>query len=226
MTADPESTARAQHRPGGTERRLRRTAERDLLVRAARAALAGEPLAPADLDGVDPARLLAEAHRHECAPLLWSGLAPDGLAGPAAERLPAAERDALRLAYHSNGLRNQVVRERLEALLAELARRGVAGMPLKGVVLAFAGYPVPDQRPLGDLDLLVREADYPAVAEALAAHGYRTDAPPLAPADLPRHAHTVGQVRFAALAREHHLAGAAWLSLQLAAELFDRPDIA
>ncbi|HEX2254502.1 MAG TPA: nucleotidyltransferase family protein, partial [Thermoanaerobaculia bacterium] len=47
-------------------------------------------------------------------------------------------------------------------------------------------------------------------------------------ADLAVHRATwaVDPARFAALAREHHLAGAAWLSLQLAAELFDRPDIA
>jgi hypothetical protein len=105
-------------------------------------------------------------------------------------------RDDLLLAYHRNGLRNPHLAGRLAELAGRLAARGVEAMPLKGVVLAFHAYPAPELRGMGDLDLLVREVDFAALAEELGRFGYRTRLPPLAAAELPAYAQTVGQVRF------------------------------
>jgi len=168
------------------------TPERHALLAAARAVLAGRAFADDALTGCDPALLAAEAHRHQVAPLLWAALAGT----PAEAALPPAVRDDLLLAHHRNGLRNPHLARRLAELAGRLAARGVEAMPLKGLVLAFHAYPAPELRGMGDLDLLVREADFPALAEELERLGYAARLPPLASAELPAYAQTVGQVRF------------------------------
>jgi hypothetical protein len=50
-------------------------------------------------------------------------------------------------------------------------------VPLKGRALALAVWPQPAMRPAGDIDLLVEAAALPEASAALAAAGYRPDAP-------------------------------------------------
>jgi len=150
---------------------------------------------PADLlSGADPAGLLREAERHQVEGLFWEALDRGGLE----ERLPRQVRDALLLRYHRNGLRNAWIREFLETVVEDLHHRGVEVMLLKGAVLAFGVYDRPEHRGLGDVDFLVREEDFRGLRAALEAFGYRTALPALETTDLPRFAHCVRQVRFAA----------------------------
>ncbi len=58
-------------------------------------------------------------------------------------------------------------------LLGAFGSQGIPAMPLKGALLARRHYPDPELRALGDLDILVRRSDLPAVRRVLAALGYR-----------------------------------------------------
>jgi hypothetical protein len=171
---------------------MRRAPESAALLQAVDAALREETAASSLLAGLDPHLLLRQAQRHRV-----DGLLHGALRGALEEQLPPEVRAALRLAYHGTGLRNRIVLDRLHEILSDLRHRGIAAMPLKGLVLAFTGYRHPEHRSFGDVDLLVREADFPGVREVLEAHGYATEAPRLPAADLPLYAHSVGQIRFA-----------------------------
>ncbi len=54
-----------------------------------------------------------------------------------------------------------------------LGQRGIAVMPLKGVLLQRLVYRTGPPRPIGDVDLLVEPARWPAALDHLRAHGYR-----------------------------------------------------
>jgi len=60
---------------------------------------------------------------------------------------------------------------------AALAGAGVEGLWFKGYALARDVYASPEERPSGDLDVLVRERDVPAAARALEAAGFMAGAP-------------------------------------------------
>lgn len=66
-------------------------------------------------------------------------------------------------------------RRRYAALLPEVLRSldaaGVEAIPVKGAVLADALWPVPDARPMADIDVLVREPDRERAVSALVASG-------------------------------------------------------
>ena len=57
-------------------------------------------------------------------------------------------------------------------MLVALERAGVQAIILKGAHLAWTLYPEAAQRPMNDIDLLVREADLPAAEKSLADCGY------------------------------------------------------
>ena len=66
------------------------------------------------------------------------------------------------------------------ALVADVARRlsheGIEVMPVKGALLQHWLYEDPADRPLTDIDLLVRASDFPAAHAVLADNGYRPTA--------------------------------------------------
>ncbi|MFL6201260.1 MAG: nucleotidyltransferase family protein [Thermoanaerobaculia bacterium] len=66
------------------------------------------------------------------------------------------------------------VRERLAAASEALGEAGVTWVPIKGCDLGARVYDQPEERPAGDVDLLVSEADYPRAHAALAAAGWRS----------------------------------------------------
>jgi hypothetical protein len=88
------------------------------------------------------------------------------------QALPDPEWIRLRADYLS-GVQD-AERRRLQAgeLLSGLARAGIPAIPLKGLWLAEAVYPDPAERPMHDLDILVREPDFAGAEAALAAAGY------------------------------------------------------
>lgn len=111
--------------------------------------------------------------------LIVQGLAPriaDLVSASNAAVVPAGAEDTARwLAEQLAQSRVRAARfgEDLAAILDGAASAGVAVMPMKGAVLAFARYREPGLRPMADLDLLVRPADEPRLHDVLVRVGYR-----------------------------------------------------
>lgn len=78
------------------------------------------------------------------------------------------------LARQADLNRQRVARMQAELhdILASFARHKVAVMPLKGSILSARVYEYPGQRPLADLDLLVRPADFERAGHLLRQLGY------------------------------------------------------
>jgi hypothetical protein len=122
------------------------------------------PWVPADLcprlhrlaGGAAPEEADAWAVRHGIGPLLLAGGAEDPTGAL------AASRRRTEMAW-------QATTVHLERCLAALRATGVRTLVLKGAALALAHYPDPALRPMGDLDLLVSPAQWPAAARALEA---------------------------------------------------------
>lgn len=65
--------------------------------------------------------------------------------------------------------------------MRKIAQTGIPVVYLKGFAFAHALYPDPDIRTIGDIDILVREADLNALAEFLVGQGFYFDPLPLPP---------------------------------------------
>src|SRR5262249_39560586 len=61
----------------------------------------------------------------------------------------------------------------LEAIDAGARREGIPLVALKGAALHALGLYIPGERPMADIDLLARRADYPRAAALLETLGYR-----------------------------------------------------
>ena len=146
---------------------------------AAPAAAFVRALAAGDVDGLraaDQARpdgddivKLAELHQVEA--LCW--WQSDQLRRRGAFELPSELRDRLRLGYLHHRLRNEVLAENLACLDDSLKTAGVEALYLKGPWMAFQAYPDPGTRPVGDIDLCIRESQYQGALEALRVAGWR-----------------------------------------------------
>lgn len=115
---------------------------------------------------LDWTRVVELTLRHRMAPALLIALEPVGSLVP--PELLAA------LRAHCATLREQrtaLVRELFE-LLDALGLRSVSAIPFKGPVLGELLFGDADLRSPGDLDILVRPGDVPAVCEVLEARGY------------------------------------------------------
>jgi hypothetical protein len=83
---------------------------------------------------------------------------------------------ALRLGaeYRTNLARNMVLLEEARELIRTLSRAGVAAIPIQGISMLSKLYgDDPGIRPLGDVDILVRQRDLEAARTVLAQSGYR-----------------------------------------------------
>ncbi len=121
-----------------------------------------------------PEDLVKTARDSNLAPLLYSVLRGRGL-------LPPAVEEELRREYYRSAAHAMVLWQELETALRALAAEQIQVIVLKGAALAEAVYGNPALRPMGDLDLLVRERDVPTALRALEALGY-------APISLEAHA--------------------------------------
>jgi hypothetical protein len=83
-------------------------------------------------------------------------------------------------------LRNLQMLKVLERIAARAAQAGVDVLALKGAALNLTVTAGPAERPMGDLDLLVRAEQLPAVQEALAAAGCRVGKDLVRPDFFPR----------------------------------------
>ncbi|MBW1988183.1 MAG: nucleotidyltransferase family protein [Deltaproteobacteria bacterium] len=133
----------------------------------------------------------------------------EGLSGFLWERLSRAGRtppEGLKRRYLAAAAKNTLAREALANLDRALEGTGLSVMVHKGASLAFSVYPDPGQRPMEDVDLLVREEQRPALAEVLEGLGY--GAQPRAPhlffgpaARVDLHTHLLAVERVPARAR-------------------------
>jgi hypothetical protein len=124
--------------------------------------LLGEPL--------DWYYLLEAASRHAVIPLLSSNL----------ERLsavPDTARKYLRAEFQANAMRNLVLSGELIRLLRLFAANGIDALPFKGPALALVAYGDLALRTFGDLDILVRKADFYKAKAILSAEGYISFSP-------------------------------------------------
>ncbi len=116
--------------------------------------------------------------------------------------LPPALHKRLRLAYLHHLLRNEALGNDLEALRQALAAEGVDALCFKGPWVAFQAYPDPGARPVSDIDLGIREADFEAAVAALGAAGWKISGPlPRTGAEALAQSHFQGQLRFRARGR-------------------------
>jgi hypothetical protein len=127
--------------------------------------------------GIDWPLLLASARQHRLLPLLYHRLRQLD-AGSVPEEVMAH----LRTAYYTNLLRNEWLRAQLQEIVAALRQDGVDSLVLKGGALAWTIYPSPAQRPMADLDLMVRPEHGERAAAVLGSLGFRLS--PLIPAHL------------------------------------------
>jgi hypothetical protein len=140
--------------------------EQHILCLAARTAL--EPIVERQLvellrGPIDWERLWAQGHLHEVLPLLTVTLRRLAAQVP----IPAPWLERAQRRYYATMLRNTTLADELLRVLAAFRQAGVAALPVKGLVLAETLYGSLALRPLGDLDILVRQADLPRARATL-----------------------------------------------------------
>ena len=127
--------------------------------------IARPELAP--LDAATWHALATLALRQRLGPLLYTALQR----APRADA-PAAVHGQLAQAHCRSAAAALYQQQELAALLRHCAAVRIPCIVLKGSALAATLYPDPALRPCGDLDLLFRPADIPAVVQHLVAAGY------------------------------------------------------
>lgn len=101
-------------------------------------------------------------------PILYRTVSRDRAVGAA----PDEALSLLHQSYLATATRNMALYRSLHRVLSLLHREGVRVLLLKGAFLAQAVYGNVALRPMGDIDLMVREADLPVVDASLRGLGY------------------------------------------------------
>ena len=94
---------------------------------------------------------------------------------PLADRIEPEAREGLERRAAADELRMRLLARRLAESLDVLEEAGLEAMVLKGGALAHTLYPDPGERPMADLDLLVRPERGEEARRALASAGWRRD---------------------------------------------------
>jgi hypothetical protein len=126
-------------------------------------------LVAADVDWIE---FVGRADRHKLLSLAYwtlSRAAPDAL--------PPTLSHRLKLHLGRNTQRNLQLLAELKRILAECAAEKLGVVPFKGLALASSLYGNMALREAGDLDLLVRRGEMPAVIALLRRMGYESDSP-------------------------------------------------
>lgn len=124
-----------------------------------------ERTAPADWDA-----LLAEAVAHTAAPQLFRSLSSAAKTGA----VPVPVLQCAMLAMVRQKQQVAALPDELREILAALNARGITPVLLKGAHLATLVYADVAQRPMADIDLLVRESEIDAARQALLDAGYES----------------------------------------------------
>jgi len=117
--------------------------------------------------GPDWETVLRKAERWELVAVVYTNLRQS-----AGGQVPRTVTERLRSLYHRGTTYEVARRELLRATLARFSQAGVSVIVLRGAALAALVYPSPTLRPMGDIELLVRERDRDRV-DALLTHSDR-----------------------------------------------------
>lgn len=112
-------------------------------------------------------RILSLAQRNHLCPALYHALRPT-LSMPEAERFLSI----LRNAYLENVAVHEHMRRRNQGILSALRESSLEFIVLKGLHIAHVYYPAPADRPMNDLDILIRKPDLPRAQSVLAKAGF------------------------------------------------------
>ena len=117
--------------------------------------------------GPDWETVLRKAERWELVALVYTNLRQ-----AAGDQVPRTVTERLRSLYHRDTTYDVARRAVLRVTLARFSEAGVSVIVLRGAALAALVYPSPTLRPMGDIELLVRERDRDRV-DALLTHSDR-----------------------------------------------------
>jgi hypothetical protein len=126
--------------------------------------------------GVDPRRVDGGGFVDLCRNHRLAGIAYEAIARSNGSFAPAIL-DGLRDQARRTLVDNLILLRALKQTAAALSEEGCGFVLLKGASLLGFLYPEIQLRPMTDLDLLIREKDWPKVAETLSQRGYRTPPP-------------------------------------------------
>lgn len=118
-------------------------------------------------------RVLAIAERENAVAALWRILAPTSRS-----TMPAVAADHFRRSAMVSDFRMLYLDQRVQETLRVLREHGVQVMLLKGAALAASVYSSFAERPMSDVDLLIRPADVERTRRALSASGWRENTDP------------------------------------------------
>ncbi len=149
--------------------------EDDLLIRCSRVVV--DDAAKADIldllaGSPDWGYLLDASVRNAVSPLFYYGLKQVASDVVLESLVPAHVLDTLCKLYQNSRLRNRRLFEVTEEIARVFEQAGVQLMGLKDLQLAWVVYPDIGLRPMGDIDLLVRQEDYQKAAACMAGLGF------------------------------------------------------
>lgn len=174
MSGSDATTFAAHQEPGDESREPN---NRELLATVAAYGLPGSALGlpQAPLSDRRWERLLRAAASERLVGLLGAAVADEALPVTDAqlEELAARHQDAMKLTLR--------VERAAQHVVGTLAEAGVPTRMLKGLALGHLSYPEPEQRPTGDVDVLVPSARFDEAIAALTAAGARRVLPELRP---------------------------------------------
>jgi len=111
--------------------------------------------------------LIRIANFHGVLPLLYMSLSH-----VCAQAVPASAMTELRAHFHANSARNLFLAGWLLRILQFLEAAGISGVAFKGPTLAVAAYENLALREFYDLDVIVKETDFPKAKELFLNHGF------------------------------------------------------
>ena len=106
----------------------------------------------------------------------WHGVLPllcYNLNRACADAVPPALLQEMQARFRMNSARNLFLAGELLKILQFLQNNGISAVAFKGPLLAAMAYGNPALRQFYDLDVLVKEKDFPAAKDLFLAHGYR-----------------------------------------------------
>ena len=140
---------------------------RQTLLECARSQPSTERLERVLSSGLDWACFLDLARRHNLLPLAY-----ERLRGIDGDPVPPEVMAHLQGSFYTNALRNARLQAELAEAITALQAAGIEPIVLKGGALASTVYASPGQRPMTDLDLLVRPGEMEPAGSVLSSLGY------------------------------------------------------
>ena len=129
-------------------------------------------------------RVIGVAELEKATPLLWRAIQRAGTSS-----LPREAAEHLRRSALVNDFRMLRLASRIEKTLVALREQGTPVLLLKGAALATTAYAGFTDRPMTDVDLLVRMADVPRAREAVIESGWPETTDPVLRSLLENHHH-------------------------------------